>query len=94
MSSETFIGIDVSQSYLDVNVLPSEQTEQFENNEPGIAQLLKVVKAADPKLIVFESSGGLEFLAVSFLSAKQYPVVVVNARQVRDFAKATGVPLR
>ena len=90
MSSENFIGIDVSKSFLDVNVLPDGQTEQFANNETGIAQLLKVVKAADPKLIVFESSGGLEFLAVSILSAQQYPVVVVNARQVRDFAKATG----
>lgn len=90
MSSENFVGIDVSQCHLDVNVLPSEQAEQFENNEAGIAQLLKIVKAIDPKLIVFESTGGLEFLAVSTLSAKQYPVVVVNARQVRDFAKATG----
>ena len=90
MSSESFIGIDVSQSYLDVNILPNGQTEQFANTEAGITQLLKVVKATDPKLIVFESTGGLEFLAISILSAKHYPVVVVNARQVRDFAKATG----
>lgn len=90
MSSENFIGIDVSKSFLDVNVLPDAQTEQFANNEAGIAQLLKVVKTTDPKLIVFESSGGLEFLAVSILSANHYPVVVINARQIRDFAKATG----
>ena len=90
MNSENFIGIDVSQSNLDVSVLPEEQCHQFENSETGITQLLKFVKATHPALIVFESTGGLETLAVSMLSAKHYPVVVVNARQVRDFAKATG----
>lgn len=90
MNSELFIGIDVSQLNLDVNLLPDGQNQRFANNEAGIAQLLKFVKAADPALIVLESTGGLETLAVSILSAQQYPVVVVNARQVRDFAKATG----
>lgn len=90
MSSENFIGIDVSQSKLDVNVLPAEQSEQFANSEAGVAQLLKFVKANDPALIVLESTGGLETLAVSMLSVKHYPVVVVNARHIRDFAKATG----
>ena len=90
MNSEIFIGIDVSQSNLDVNVLPDQQSNQFANNEAGVGDLVKFVKTVDPALIVFESTGGLETLAVSILSAKQYPVVVVNARQVRDFAKATG----
>lgn len=90
MNSEIFIGIDVSQSNLDVNVLPDQQSNQFANNEAGVGDLVKFVKTLDPALIVFESTGGLETLAVSILSAKQYPVVVVNARQVRDFAKATG----
>jgi transposase len=90
MNSEIFIGIDVSQSNLDVNVLPDEQSDQFANNEAGVGDLVKFVEAVDPALIVFESTGGLETLAVSILSSKQYPVVVVNARQVRDFAKATG----
>ena len=90
MNSELFMGIDVSQLNLDVNLLPDGQNQRFANNETGIAQLLKFVKATDPALIVLESTGGLETLAVSILSAQQYPVVVVNARQVRDFAKATG----
>lgn len=90
MNSEIFMGIDVCQSYLDVNVLPDQQNDQFANNEAGVGELVKFVKATDPALIVFESTGGLEMLAVSILSAQQYPVVVVNARQVRDFAKATG----
>lgn len=90
MSSEQFIGIDVSKSSLDVNVLPDGQSSQFANSEAGVDQLFKLIKAVEPALIVLESTGGLETLAVSILSAKQYPVVVVNPRQVRDFAKASG----
>ena len=90
MNSEKFIGIDVSQSYLDVNVLPDDQTVQFANDEAGVAQLVKFIKSARPALAVMESTGGLETLAVSVLSAQQLPVVVVNPRQVRDFAKASG----
>jgi transposase len=90
MSSENFIGIDVSQSHLDVHVVPDQKCGQFNNDEAGVADLIKFVKAAAPVLIVLESSGGLEMLAVSLLSVKNYPVVVVNPRQVRDFAKAIG----
>lgn len=90
MSSETFIGIDVSQSCLDVHVVPGGQTARFNNDETGLADLIKFVKKVSPALIVLESTGGLEALAVSMLSIKNYPVVVVNPRQVRDFAKATG----
>jgi len=90
MNSENFIGIDVSQSHLDVNISPSEQTARFTNDEEGIAQLDELIKRVCPELIVLESTGGLETLAVSILSARKHPVVVVNPRQVRDFAKATG----
>ncbi len=90
MNSEHFIGIDVCKSFLDVNVLPAEQSMRFANTESGIDQLVKLIKDVEPVLIVLESTGGLETLAVSILSAKQYPVVAVNPRQVRDFAKASG----
>lgn len=90
MNSEHFIGIDVSQAHLDVNVVPDGQAAQFVNDEAGVAQLVKFLKPINPTLIVLESTGGLETLAISILSAMQYPVVVVNPRQVRDFAKATG----
>lgn len=90
MSSENFIGIDVSKSHLDVHMLPDQQGGRFQNDETGVAELINFVKSAAPALIVLESSGGLETLAVSHLSAKNYPVLVVNPRQVRDFAKATG----
>ena len=90
MSSEAYIGVDVSKDLLDVKVLPSEQALQFPNDDPGIKKLITFVKKLDPQLIVFESTGSLEMLAVSSLIENHVPVVVINPRQIRDFAKATG----
>lgn len=60
------------------------------NTEPGIRALVAELKALTPTLIVLESTGGLQMPLVGALAAAQLPVVVVNPRQVRDFAKATG----
>jgi transposase len=90
MSSEAYIGVDVSKDLLDVKVLPRKQAQQFSNDDPGIKKLITFVKKLDPQLIVFESTGGLEMLAVSSLIENNMPVVVINPRQIRDFAKATG----
>lgn len=90
MSSDTFIGIDVSKLQLDVGIDPGDKTKRFANNEAGVSKLVTFLKSISPALIVFESTGGLETLAVSMLWENNLPVVVVNPRQVRDFAKATG----
>jgi transposase len=90
MNSDTFVGVDVSKLVLDVNVLPSDQAQQFTNDDKGVKQLVTFLRKIDPALIVFESTGGLEMLAVSSLVEHQLPVVIINPRQVRDFAKATG----
>ena len=90
MNSEAYVGIDVSKDFLDVKVLPSNESQQFCNDDDGINKLTQYLKPIDPILIVFESTGGLEMLAVSSLIEKQLPTVVINPRQVRDFAKATG----
>ena len=90
MSSEAYIGVDVSKDLLDVKVLPSNEVQQFSNDDPGVKKLITFVIKVDPQLIVFESTGGLEMLAVSSLIEKHLPVVVINPRQIRDFAKATG----
>jgi transposase len=90
MSSEAYVGIDVSKDQLDVRVLPADEARQFSNDDLGIKKLMKFAKKIDPQLIVFESTGGLEMLAVSSLIENHLPVVIVNPRQVRDFAKATG----
>lgn len=90
MNSEAYVGVDVSKLLLDVNVLPSDQAQQFTNDGKGVKQLVTFLRKTDPALIVFESTGGLEMLAVSTLVEHHLPVVVINPRQVRDFAKATG----
>jgi transposase len=90
MNSEAYVGVDVSKDLLDVKVLPSNETQQFSNDDAGIRKLIKFLKKIDPGLIVFESTGGLEMPAVSSLIENHLPVVIINPRQVRDFAKATG----
>lgn len=90
MNSEAYVGVDVSKSSLDLNVLPGGQAQIFPNDDRGVTQLVKFLRKIDPTLIVFESTGGLEMLAVSSLVERQLPVVIINPRQVRDFAKATG----
>lgn len=87
---EVFIGIDVSKEKLDVAVRPTGEFMSFSNNEDGISCVVDFVKSFFPNLVVLEATGGLETAAVGVLADKGLPVVVVNPRQVRDFAKATG----
>ncbi len=87
---EIFAGIDVSKNHLDAGLNPSGQFERFNNDETGIIDLVAWLKQARPSLIVLEATGGLEMLVVAALRVAGLPIAVVNARQVRDFAKATG----
>lgn len=85
-----FVGVDVSKKHLDVFIRPTGESFRVDNDEVAIAGLVQRFKAASPKLIVFESTGGYERDAVFALSAAELPAVIINARQVRDYAKATG----
>jgi transposase len=88
---ECFVGIDVSKAELSIGVLPESEVPSVSNNEQGIAELIKRLKGLSPSLIVLESTGGLEFPVASALAVAGLPVVIMNPRQVRDFAKATGI---
>lgn len=85
-----FVGIDVSKDRLDVALRPSGDSWAVANTDPGIAALVDRLRAVPPALIVLEATGGLELAVTGALAAADLPVVVVNPRQVRDFAKATG----
>lgn len=85
-----FIGIDVSKARLDVAMRPSAEKLSVSNDEAGIQALVKRLSELKPVLIVLEATGGLERSVSGTLGSAQLPVVVVNPRQVRDFAKATG----
>lgn len=87
---EVFVGIDVSKSDLEVHVRPSLEHKVFANTEHGICLLLDFLEPVSPCLVVLEATGGVEMAVVRALAAKRLPLVVVNPRQVRDFARATG----
>lgn len=84
------VGIDVSKATLDVYVRPAGTQHQVANSEAGGAELVALLRAVGPGRIVVEATGGYEAVAVAMLVAAGLPVVVVNPRQVRDCAKATG----
>jgi transposase len=86
-----FVGIDVAKDTLEVAVRPSGERETFANTEEGIPLMEAFIKRFTPVLIVCEATGSFETRAVTDLAASGLPVVVVNARQVRDFARATGI---
>jgi transposase len=88
--SRIFIGVDVSKDQLDATVRPANESRRFANDPAGIDALVDWAKSFVPERIVFESTGHYQKKAVGALLAAALPAVVVNARQVRDFAKATG----
>ena len=90
MGAGVSIGIDVAQATLDVAVSPSGERWQVANDARGIAELVPRLQALSPTLIVLEATGGLELLLLAALGSAGQPVVAVNPRQVRDFAKAVG----
>jgi transposase len=82
------IGVDVSQDFLDVHVRPTSMRKRFANNAAGIEELVAWTRPLAAERILFESTGPYQMAAVGALLADGLPAVVVNARQVRDFAKA------
>lgn len=89
MNAFVCVGIDVSKAQLDVALRPTGRFSAA-NTEAGIAEVLTRLQAVLPTLVVMEATGGLEIPLTEALAAAGMPVVVVNPRQIRDFAKATG----
>lgn len=85
-----FVGIDVSKARLEVAFYPSGALESYPHDETGIDSLTHKLRELKPALIVLEASGGLQRSLVRSLAASELALIVVNPRQVRDFAKATG----
>ena len=85
-----YVGIDVAKAKVDVAVRPTGGRWEVPRDEAGIPQLVSEMKTLGPSLVLLEATGGLELPLVAALAAEALPVVVVNPRQVRDFARATG----
>ena len=85
-----YVGIDVAKAKVDVTVRPTGERWEVPRDAAGIPQLVSEMKTLGPSLVLLEATGGLELPLVAALAAEALPVVVVNPRQVRDFARATA----
>ena len=85
-----YVGIDVAKATLDIAATSTGQTWQIANDEDGIAALSERLLALAPTLVVLEATGQYEAACAAALATAGLAVAVVNPRQVRDFAKATG----
>lgn len=90
MSTEVFVGIDVSKATLDVLVRPTAEAVQEPNDAGGIGRLVRRLRKLRPVGIVMEATGGLEMGVWEGLAKAGLRVAIVNPRQVRDFARASG----
>jgi transposase len=86
---EVFVGLDVSKDRLDGATRAGEPFS-VTNDPTGHAELIARLRPLGVTLVVLEATGGLELPAAAALAAAGVPVAVVNPRQARDFAKASG----
>jgi transposase len=86
-----FVGLDVAKAQLDVHVRPTGETFALPHDEAGLAALVDRVRTLAPTLIALEATGGYEATVAAILASVGLPVAVVNPRQIRDCARATGL---
>ena len=86
----TYAGIDVAKHGFDLAFEPKKKMQHFDNDAEGIQHCREVLLERQPELIVMEPTGGYEVPLVSELQAAGLPVAVVNARRIREFARASG----
>lgn len=85
-----FIGIDVAKDRLDVHVRPANQAFHLPRNQAGLADLVERLTPLNPTIVVLEATGGFETTVAAALAGAAIPLAVINPRQIRDFARATG----
>ena len=91
MSEEIFVGIDVSKETLDVRLLGGDLSLSLENTRDGLKELARVLSPRKAARVIMEATGGLERRAAAYLVDAGLDVVVVNPRQVRQYAQAKGI---
>lgn len=89
-TTQPFVGIDVSSQRLDVDMLPVSQRSSEPNTEDGIASLVLRLQALNPQIVLLEATGGYEIPVAYALYEAGLPVVIINPKAVRHFAKALG----
>jgi transposase len=89
-NSSIFVGIDVCKARLDISVRPRGVKNSFANDKAGIKSLVQWLNPIKPTLIVLEATGNLERALARALASEDLPFQVINPRQIRDFARASG----
>jgi transposase len=89
-AAPVFVGIDVAKDRLDVHLRPSGEALAVGRDAAGLTVLVERLADLAPALVVLEATGGFEVTVAATLGAAQLPLAVVNPRQIRDFARATG----
>ena len=84
------IAMDVAKAQFDSALRPSGERWAVPNDASGVTLLVDRVQALHPTLIGLEATGGLERAATAAVATADRPVVVINPRPARDFARATG----
>jgi transposase len=85
-----WIGLDIAKAHIDVHVRPTGAAWRVANDDTGHTTLVSRLAACRPTLIVLEATGGYETAIATAVALAGLPIAVVNPRQVRDFARATG----
>jgi transposase len=85
-----FVGLDVAKDHIDVHARPAGEAFRVTHDEAGLTELLTRLQALRPTLVVLEATGGYEATVAATLASAGVPIAVVNPRQIRDFARATG----
>jgi len=85
-----WVGIDVSQAWLDIVLRPAGSYWRLSHQASGWAELVSQLQGMEVKLIVLESTGGMERWVVQLLQRQELPVAVIHPKRARDFAKASG----
>jgi transposase len=89
-TTSAFVGIDVAKHRLDVFARPKDEHWIVAHDDGAVPVLIQRLAELRPALVVLEATGGLQAHVAAELAAAGLPVAVVNPRQVRDFARATG----
>jgi transposase len=84
-------GIDVSKAFLDVAFGMDTPVQKFPNEPKGHRALARALAKRKVTRIVMEATGGREHRVLRHLTDERLPAIRVNPRQVRDFARATGI---
>ena len=90
MSKDIVVGIDISGKFMDIHILPEGIAKRFANDASGISEAVELARELEASLVVMESTGGLEVALVAECALSGLPSVVMNPRQIRDFARSVG----